>query len=41
MQGVDTASDHYLVIASLTIKLKAYRDQTERISHKYNVYSLT
>ncbi|RUS90025.1 hypothetical protein EGW08_002212 [Elysia chlorotica] len=35
-----TASDHNLVIASLKIKLKAYRDQAERPSHKYNVHSL-
>ncbi|RUS86029.1 hypothetical protein EGW08_006183 [Elysia chlorotica] len=40
MRGADAASDHNLLIASLKIKLKAYRDQAERPSHKYNVHSL-
>nr|KAG5693219.1 hypothetical protein BaRGS_034478 [Batillaria attramentaria] len=29
--------DHHLVIAAIKIKLKAYRDQADRPSHKYNV----
>ena len=40
MRGADAASDHHLVIASLKIKLKAYRDQAERPSRKYGVHGL-
>ena len=40
MRGADAASDHHLVIASLKIKLKAYKDHAERPSYKYNVQSL-
>nr|KAG5713527.1 hypothetical protein BaRGS_024575 [Batillaria attramentaria] len=29
-----------VVIAAIKIKLKAYRDQADRPSHKYNVHSL-
>nr|KAG5707728.1 hypothetical protein BaRGS_003303 [Batillaria attramentaria] len=39
-RGADAASDHHLVIAAIKIKLKAYRDQADRPSHKYNVHSL-
>nr|KAG5698573.1 hypothetical protein BaRGS_027084 [Batillaria attramentaria] len=39
-RGADAASDHHLVIAAIKIKLKAYRDQVDRPSHKYNVHSL-
>nr|KAG5711950.1 hypothetical protein BaRGS_026391 [Batillaria attramentaria] len=39
-RGADAASDHHLVIAAIKIKLKAYRDQGDRPSHKYNVHSL-
>lgn len=40
MRGADAASDHNLVIAVIKVKLKAYRDQAERPTHKYNVHSL-
>ena len=40
MRGADAASDHHLVIAAIKIKLKAYRDQAERPSFKYNVLGL-
>nr|KAG5690573.1 hypothetical protein BaRGS_009235 [Batillaria attramentaria] len=40
LRGADAASDHHLVIAAIKIKLKAYRDQADRPSHKYNVHSL-
>ena len=40
MRGADEASHHRLVIATIRIKLKVYRDQAERPSHKYNVLSL-
>ena len=36
----DVASDHHLVGAVLKIKLKAYKDQADRPSHKYNMHSL-
>nr|KAG5695243.1 hypothetical protein BaRGS_008071 [Batillaria attramentaria] len=39
-RGADAASDHHLVIAAIKIKLKAYRDQADRPSRKYNVHSL-
>ena len=39
-RGANAASDHYLVVAVLKIKLKAYKDQADRPSHKYNVHSL-
>nr|KAG5699547.1 hypothetical protein BaRGS_033743 [Batillaria attramentaria] len=39
-RGADAASDHHLVIAAIKIKLKAYRDQADRPSHKYNMHSL-
>ena len=39
-RGADAASDHHLVVAVLKIKLKAYKDQADRPSHKYNVRSL-
>ena len=39
-RGADAASDHHLVVAVLKIKLKAYKDQADRPSHKYNVHSL-
>nr|KAG5704405.1 hypothetical protein BaRGS_031111 [Batillaria attramentaria] len=39
-RGANAASDHHLVIAAIKIKLKAYRDQADRPSHKYNVHSL-
>nr|KAG5693360.1 hypothetical protein BaRGS_017653 [Batillaria attramentaria] len=39
-RGADAASDHHLVTAAIKIKLKAYRDQADRPSHKYNVHSL-
>jgi hypothetical protein len=40
MRGADVVSGHHLVIASLKIKLKSYRDQAETPSFKYNVHSL-
>ena len=39
-RGADAASDHHLVVAVLKIKLKAYKDQADRPSHKYKVHSL-
>ena len=39
-RGANTASNHQLVVAVLKIKLKAYKDQADRPSHKYNVHSL-
>ena len=39
-RGADATSDHHLVVAVLKIKLKAYKDQAARPSHKYNVHSL-
>ena len=39
-RGADAASNHHLVVALLKIKLKAYKDQVDRPSHKYNVNSL-
>ena len=38
--GADVASDHHLVVADLKVKLKVYRDQADRPSHKYNVHGL-
>ena len=39
-RGADAASDHHLVVAVVKTKLKAYKDQAGRPSHKYNVHSL-
>ncbi|RUS72506.1 hypothetical protein EGW08_019734 [Elysia chlorotica] len=39
-RGADAASDHQLVIAVLKLKLKAYRDQADRLAHKFNVQYL-
>ena len=39
-RGADAASDHHLVVAVLKIKLKAYKDQANKPSLKYNVHSL-
>ena len=39
-RGADAASDHHLVVAELKTKLKAYKDQAERPSHKFNVQCL-
>ena len=38
--GADVASDHHLVVADLKVKLKVYRDQADRPSHKYNIHSV-
>ena len=38
--GADAATDHYLVISEIQIKFKAYRDQANRPSHKFNVNCL-
>jgi hypothetical protein len=40
MHGAEAASDHHLNIASLKIKLKAYRCHAERPFYKYNAHSL-
>ena len=34
-RGADAASDHHLVVADLKVKLKVYRDRTDRLLHKY------
>ena len=39
-RGTDAASDHYLVVADLKVKLKVYRDRADRPSHKCNGHSL-
>ena len=39
-RGADAASDHHLVVATLKIKLKAYKEHAGRPSHKFNVLFL-
>ena len=39
-RGADMASDHHLVMAILKVKLKTYKDQAGRPSHKFNVHNL-
>ena len=39
-RGADAASDHHLVVAELKTQLKAYNDQAERPTHKFNVQCL-
>ena len=39
-RGADAASDHHLIVAVLKTKLKVYKDQAAKPSHKYNVHTL-
>ena len=39
-RGADAASDHHLVQATLKVKLKAYRNHTDKPMYKYNTQKL-
>ena len=39
-RGADAASDHRLVLATLKVKLKSFRDMTNRPLSKFNIQSL-